>query len=812
MRTLPQAARIYIFGAVCAAACCAAPALASAPAAVLGPDADLLPAPPGAAPWLPTVLLALGYAGCQLAGRAAGPVDTAVAHPGSPAAVGSTGPAAADSGSPAAPPGPAAALVPVPLWCSAALFAGAFLLPPAAAALVPAAGALVLRGAVQGPAGGPALASRSWRVARLALAAGASAAAFRALDGPAAVAAADLLPALPGTLCAALVCALTLTCLDGGALRAVGRRPPAGWWRGAAGFGAVQLLLALVGLVMAVLWRSPYGPSAALLVLVPIGAACRGPAPWPREHAARQLAVRALVQAMDLKDRYTRRHGERVGQASVLIARELGMAADRQEVLRVAGVLHDVGKLAVPTRVLRKNGPLTPQERQVIELHPEQGDAVAHGIGCLGEARSAILHHHERLDGSGYPHGLAGGEIPEVARVVAVADAFDAMTSTRSYRRARPVSVAVEELRRCAGSQFDPRMVGALVRALDRHGWQPESVEEVDEAGQEAIAAGAYGDAAGAAYGEGSRTARPSRTGAGHGVYGDGGGAPYGVAGAAGAAGAATFGAPSAAVRGVLPAAAYDRRAAGAARGRDRAAAGGGCPGASCGGACHAAYGTACVDLCGDGAEQPPAARAAQTGPNRSDPERAAAARRLWAGLLRLRLGQRAAAPVRTTEGDRYGRAPAREDERTGRREPARGGARPGRRGAERPEQTARSGRSEQRAPVAGDEHTGRGQGLVAGRGVTSGAGVLVPREAAGRSGRGAPRGAAGGSGRAGRSQTAGGSGTGAPRDEPVGAGGAGQQDAVTGGARTARGGPGGAPTGRPGHRGPAAGTDRASR
>jgi hypothetical protein len=95
------------------------------------------------------------------------------------------------------------------------------------------------------------------------------------------------------------------------------------------------------------------------------------------------------------------------------------------------------------------------------------------GIGFLGEARSAILHHHERIDGSGYPYGLVGRQIPEFARVVAVADAFDAMTSTRSYRRARPVPVALEELERCAGAQFDPGMVRALVRALNRHGWHP---------------------------------------------------------------------------------------------------------------------------------------------------------------------------------------------------------------------------------------------------------------------------------------------------------------------------------------------------
>jgi HD-GYP domain-containing protein (c-di-GMP phosphodiesterase class II) len=109
------------------------------------------------------------------------------------------------------------------------------------------------------------------------------------------------------------------------------------------------------------------------------------------------------------------------------------------------------------------------------------------GISFLGEARAAVLHHHERLDGSGYPYGLVGGQIPESARVVAVADAFDAMTSTRSYRRARPVGAALEELERCAGSQFDPRMVTALVQALARDGWHPavtaDETAETDDAG-----------------------------------------------------------------------------------------------------------------------------------------------------------------------------------------------------------------------------------------------------------------------------------------------------------------------------------------
>lgn len=225
--------------------------------------------------------------------------------------------------------------------------------------------------------------------------------------------------------------------------------------------------------MMAVLWRSPYGPVAALLVLLPMCVSWWVFAQYHRERAAHQATIRALVQAVDIKDGYTRGHSERVGQASMMIAHELGLDDERIEVLRFAGILHDVGKLGVPTRLLRKDGPLTPEERRVIELHPEYGHEIVRGISFLGEARAAVLHHHERLDGSGYPYGLVGSQIPESARVVAVADAFDAMTSNRSYRRARPVSAALNELERCAGSQFDPRMVQALVRALARHGWHP---------------------------------------------------------------------------------------------------------------------------------------------------------------------------------------------------------------------------------------------------------------------------------------------------------------------------------------------------
>ena len=154
-----------------------------------------------------------------------------------------------------------------------------------------------------------------------------------------------------------------------------------------------------------------------------------------------------------------------------MIAREIGMRGERVEAIRYAGMLHDVGKLGVPTKVLQKTGKLTEEEYEAIQLHPMRGLDIVREIGFLDEALAGIMHHHERIDGRGYPMGLAGDEIPEFARVLAVADAFDSMTSTRSYRGARPVSEAIEELRKWSGTQFDPAFVDAFVAALKRHGW-----------------------------------------------------------------------------------------------------------------------------------------------------------------------------------------------------------------------------------------------------------------------------------------------------------------------------------------------------
>ncbi|MGW5424242.1 HD-GYP domain-containing protein [Streptomyces sp. NPDC003943] len=444
-RGVPRAARGCVACAVLAAAAVALPALR-----------------PGAAtPWPTVLLLAALYALCELP----------VLPPARLRSPGGTPLRLADrifgAAHRADAPRGAGSFFPV-------LLAAALLLPPAAAALTAVPGALIAR--VDEP---PAGLRRAWRAAQLALAVWAAGRTGRLLECPGALGRGQVIPDFPYVLvpagAGALAFCLVLTALDGGIRATAEQLPPRTAWRGLLGRSlAPHAVHGLAGLMMAVLWRSGYGPVAALFVLLPMYISCWGFAQYHRERAGHQATIRALVQAVDIKDRYTRGHSERVGRASLLIARELGMAEPRLEVVRFAGILHDVGKLGVPTRVLRKDGPLTPEERRVIELHPEYGHEMVRGIGFLGEARSAILHHHERMDGTGYPYGLKGHQIPEYARVVAVADAFDAMTSTRSYSRARPVGTALAELERCAGSHFDPRMVEALARALARHGWQTE--------------------------------------------------------------------------------------------------------------------------------------------------------------------------------------------------------------------------------------------------------------------------------------------------------------------------------------------------
>jgi hypothetical protein len=243
-------------------------------------------------------------------------------------------------------------------------------------------------------------------------------------------------------------------------------------WRTVIAGSAVPYLgYGLFGLLMAVLW-SVGGGFGASLVLLPLLIARWAYSQYAEQQKAYEATIRALVHAVETKDHYTRGHSERVAAGCVRIATIRGMTADRVTALRYAGILHDVGKLSVTTRLLQKTGPLTETEFETIKMHPVTGREMLHGIAFLEEAYEGIFHHHERLDGLGYPLGLKGEDIPEFARAIAVADAFDSMTSTRSYRGARTVEEAIAELERCKGTQFDPEMVEAMIASLARAPWR----------------------------------------------------------------------------------------------------------------------------------------------------------------------------------------------------------------------------------------------------------------------------------------------------------------------------------------------------
>jgi HD domain len=229
------------------------------------------------------------------------------------------------------------------------------------------------------------------------------------------------------------------------------------------GYAALGLLIASLWMVM--------GPFAAVLVLITLFVARWAMGQFAEQQRAYSATMKALCQAVETKDYYTRGHGDRVSLGAVMIARQIGMGADRTEAIKFAGMLHDVGKLGVPTKVLQKTGPLTEDEFAAIQLHPMRGLEIVREIGFLNEALAGIMHHHERIDGRGYPMGFAGHEIPEFARVIAVADAFDSMTSTRSYREAKTITEAVSELRKGMDTQFDPLIVQAFIGALERQGW-----------------------------------------------------------------------------------------------------------------------------------------------------------------------------------------------------------------------------------------------------------------------------------------------------------------------------------------------------
>jgi putative nucleotidyltransferase with HDIG domain len=185
-------------------------------------------------------------------------------------------------------------------------------------------------------------------------------------------------------------------------------------------------------------------------------------------------AMESLSATVDARDAYTAGHSRRVQQLALAIGRELGLSQAELDLLGHAALFHDIGKLAIPDAILLKPASLTTEEWELMQRHADEGARIIDRLGFLNDAVPAIRHHHERIDGAGYPDGLKGEEIPLGARIIHVADALDSMLTTRIYRAARPASEALDELRRAAGTQFCLRCVAALERILPIEGLDGE--------------------------------------------------------------------------------------------------------------------------------------------------------------------------------------------------------------------------------------------------------------------------------------------------------------------------------------------------
>jgi putative nucleotidyltransferase with HDIG domain len=224
-----------------------------------------------------------------------------------------------------------------------------------------------------------------------------------------------------------------------------------------AGAGMIGILLALIWMV-APLWT--------VLLAIPAAVIARALRSIRQLEGETRSAVATMAQVVDDRDSSTFHHSERVAHYAVSLAGELGLDETVTELIEQAASVHDLGKIGVPDRVLLKPGPLTVEERSTMWLHTEIGARILGQFHQFRSGAEIVLHHHEAFDGSGYPGGLAGEAIPLGARVVAVADAFDAMTSDRPYRRALSVEEATERFRIGSGRQWDPVVVAAMLRLL----------------------------------------------------------------------------------------------------------------------------------------------------------------------------------------------------------------------------------------------------------------------------------------------------------------------------------------------------------
>lgn len=236
--------------------------------------------------------------------------------------------------------------------------------------------------------------------------------------------------------------------------------------------GAAYVGYGVIGFLFVVLWLpAGVGWFSAVLVLAPLFVARWAFVQYGDELRAHERTLRALVTAVETKDPANRGHSERTAQLAEWLAETLGLGHKEIQDVRTAAMLHDIGKVCVPSKVLRARQQLTDDELVVLAEHALSAVELVRGIDFVADSVDGIAHHHERFDGRGYPAGLKGEAIPLTARLVAVADTFDTLTTSRAYRDSLPVDAALEVITERAGTQFDPSVVDALRRVLTRHPW-----------------------------------------------------------------------------------------------------------------------------------------------------------------------------------------------------------------------------------------------------------------------------------------------------------------------------------------------------
>ena len=189
-------------------------------------------------------------------------------------------------------------------------------------------------------------------------------------------------------------------------------------------------------------------------------------------------SVQTLRYTVEAKDTYTRGHSDRVSEFSVLIGKKLGLPEEQLKILRIGGLFHDIGKIGIPDSILQKEAKLTDDEYSEIKNHPSIGAHILGAASIFKDIIPIVKHHHERYDGRGYPSGLAGEDIPYLARITAVADTFDAMTSKRSYRDALDLQYVKDEFERCKGTQFDPQIAKVFINILNN---DFEKIKEIQD-------------------------------------------------------------------------------------------------------------------------------------------------------------------------------------------------------------------------------------------------------------------------------------------------------------------------------------------